>query len=224
MNFGEYMQRFYSLLLSIHNNNNNDIINLKMPDHSETKVPKLYMVLLGSKAPGRNVEQHDYFFGIGASLKELLPEMQAFWPEAKEGLHIDAWRQVSAVEGYTIHITARDRSAPPADQKKLFFINLGGYLHGHFEEQHHIHLTVQNDQASAIQEAKRTAFYKTNSIKSGLSHIDDKYGIDVDDIYRIDDLLSPDQKDKYGISILPGSKLPEDEIHLGYLKLDKPMM
>ncbi|MES2688941.1 MAG: DUF1543 domain-containing protein [Bacteroidota bacterium] len=195
-----------------------------MPDNFEIKAAKLYMVLLGSKAPGRNVEQHDYFFGIGASLKALLPEMQAFWPEAKASLHIDAWREVSAVDGYTILITARDRPASLANSPKLFFINLGGYLHGHFEEQHHIHLTVQNDRVSAIQQAKRTAFYKTNSIKGGLSHIDDKYGIDVDDVYRIDDLLNADQKEKYAISILPGSRLPEDEIHLGYLKLDKLMI
>jgi hypothetical protein len=34
---------------------------------------KLFMLLLGSKAPGRHVEQHDFFFGIAASLRELVP-------------------------------------------------------------------------------------------------------------------------------------------------------
>lgn len=178
------------------------------------------MVLLGSKAPGRTVEQHDYFFGIGTQLEELVPEMKAFWPEAQNGLHIDAWREIRRVGDYEIRIVMRDQSVF-SNAGKLFFINLGGYLEGHFEEQHYVRLTVQTGQALAIQEAKRTPFYKTNSIEGGLSHIDDKYGVDVDDIYNIEDLLSPAEKEKYAISILPAVDLPEDKIHPGYLKLDK---
>jgi hypothetical protein len=37
------------------------------------------MLLLGSKAPGRHVEQHDYFFGIASSLKEMVPAIKKFW-------------------------------------------------------------------------------------------------------------------------------------------------
>ena len=66
--------------------------------------PKLYMLLLGSKAPKRNVEQHDYFFGIATSLKELVPEIKAFWPEAGASIHVDGWREVNQVDGYEIKI------------------------------------------------------------------------------------------------------------------------
>ena len=41
---------------------------------------KLYMVMLGCTPKGRFTEQHDIFFGIGNSLKELIPNMKAFWP------------------------------------------------------------------------------------------------------------------------------------------------
>ncbi|MFD2289000.1 DUF1543 domain-containing protein [Pedobacter petrophilus] len=182
--------------------------------------PKLYMLLLGSKAPRRNVEQHDYFFGIATSLKELVPEIKAFWPEAGASIHVDGWREVNQVDGYEIKILPRE-AANEDSLHKLFFTNLGGYQSGKLAEQHYIVLSVKDDRASAIQEAKKTVFFKTNSIKGANAHIDEKYGIDIDDIYRVEEILSPVFKEKYHIQISPGSALPEDEIHLGYFKLDK---
>ena len=38
---------------------------------------------------------------------------------------------------------------------------------------------------------------------------------------KIEDILSDQAKQKYHIEIKPSSGLPEDEIHLGYFKLDK---
>ena len=181
---------------------------------------KLFMVLLGSKAPGRNVEQHDYFFGIAKTLKELLPDIKAFWPEAGNSIHLDGWREVTVVDGYEVKAIPKGETTLPSS-KKLFFINLGGYQSGKLEEQHYTVLTVQDDRVSAVQEAKKTIFFKTNTFKGAGSHIDEKYGIDVDDIYRIEDILSPLQKEKYHISITPAENLTEDEITLGYFKLDK---
>ena len=53
---------------------------------------KLFMLILGCRPPGRLTEQHDIFFGIGDELQDLLPAMFEFWPEAKQKVHIDAWR------------------------------------------------------------------------------------------------------------------------------------
>jgi len=181
---------------------------------------KLYMLLLGSKAPKRNVEQHDYFFGIARSLKELVPEIKAFWPEAGNSIHVDGWREVNSVDGYAVKVVLKEEAVAQSSQK-LFFINLGGYQADKLEEQHYIVLTVQDDRALAIKDAKQTVFFKTNSIKGANSHIDEKYGIDVDDIYRIEEILSPDYKDKYHIEITPNTELAADQIHLGYFKLDK---
>ncbi|MFD0793641.1 DUF1543 domain-containing protein [Mucilaginibacter litoreus] len=185
--------------------------------------PKLYMLLLGSKAPNRNVEQHDYFFGIAGSLKELVPEIKAFWPEAGTSLHIDGWREINNVDGYSIKVVPKDEKTDEAGPK-LFFINLGGYQPDKLEEQHYIMLTVQPDRISAVQDAKKTIFFKNSTIKTvkgANSHIDEKYGIDVDEIYRVEEILARHHKAKYHIQVIPGADKLQDEIHLGYFKLDK---
>ncbi len=84
------------------------------------------MVLLGSKPSNRTVEQHDYFFGIAASLQELVPQMIAFWPEAGSSLHIDGWREVTHVERHSVRIIPRNDSQGAGNGKRLFFVNLGG--------------------------------------------------------------------------------------------------
>lgn len=186
----------------------------------------LFMLLLGSKAPNRNVEQHDFYFGIASNLKELVPRIRAFWPEAGKSIHLDGWRQVRQVDGYSVHIEPRsDQTADLLEEgPKLFFINLGGYQTGKLEEQHYTVLGVFKDKADAIQNAKKTVFFREQSakgVKGANSHIDEKYGIDVDDVYRIEDILSADQKRQFTIRLTKEDTLEEDEIHLGYLTLDK---
>jgi len=181
---------------------------------------KLFMVLLGSKAKARNVEQHDYFFGIAQHLRDLMPAMRAFWPEAGNTLHIDGWREVTMVDGYRITISTQ--KSAHTYTKRLFFINLGGYMRGKLEEQHYTLLTVDDDRVRAANTSKQTAFFKTASVakvKGANSHIDEKYGIDVDDIYRIDDLLTDADKANFNIVLTPETDAPADEIHLGYLLL-----
>ena len=193
-----------------------------MNETTDGRAPlKLYQVLLGSKAPRRNVEQHDYFFGIGSSLKALIPQMQAFWPEAGNSLHVDGWREINTVDGHRVRVVLKTDHPEVNTSGKLFFINLGGYQTGKLEEQHYTILSVKEDRAQAVQDAKKTVFFKSNSIKGANSHIDEKYGIDVDDIYRIEDILSAELKQKYHILIHPEDGLAEDEIQLGYFKLDK---
>jgi hypothetical protein len=185
---------------------------------------KLFMLLLGCKPPGRHTEQHDVFFGIAASLHELVPQIQAFWPEPDK-IHIDAWREVNVVEDFEVRIIPRETGgnalAEPAN--KLFFINLGGYQEYKFEEQHYILLTVKRDRASAFKEAKETLFFKHNHFEEANSHIDDKYGIDVDDLYQIEDILTPELKEQYQIELVPAYGLREDQISLGYLRLSSLM-
>jgi hypothetical protein len=184
---------------------------------------KLYMLLLGSKAPGRHVEQHDFFFGVAHSLAELVPAIKTFWRGAVGNLHIDGWREVNTVDGYRIKVSVKDENSIPSDNK-LFFINLGGYTAGTLEEQHYVILSVKTERGQAIQDAKKAAFFKSNTIagvKGANAHIDDKYGIDVDDIYKIEEMLPAAHKDKYSIEITTGSDLPDDEVHLGYFRLDR---
>ncbi|WP_235832147.1 MULTISPECIES: DUF1543 domain-containing protein [Flavobacterium] len=43
-----------------------------------------------------------FFFGIGNSLKELIPHMNTFWPEAKGKLLIDTWREAFVMKSFSI--------------------------------------------------------------------------------------------------------------------------
>lgn len=182
-----------------------------------TKDLKLFMVMLGCKPKGRYTEQHDIFFGIGESLKELVPQMNHFWPEAKGHFHIDAWREVSQVDGYSITIKERQQDSDPL---QLFFINLGGYKENEFEEYHYKILAVTATKQEAIKKSKQSAFYKHCGFEGAPSHVDDKYGVDVDDIYSIEEILPEALKEKYQLHYTPSDTL-EDQLHIGYLKIDK---
>jgi hypothetical protein len=183
---------------------------------------KLYMMILGGRPAARNTEQHDIFFAIGTSLKELVPEIKAFWPEAKSNLHIDAWREVTSVDGCRVEVIERKHGGANSDRSgQLFFINLGGYKEGLFDEPHFKMLTVQKDKAQAVKHAKDTPFYKELSVPTpgGESHIDDHFGVDVDEVYNVKDILPTGQKELYSLSIMPQEGVAEDKLHLGYFKL-----
>jgi len=181
---------------------------------------KLHMIILGCRPKGRFTEQHDIFFGIGNSLSELIPQMKASWPEANGKIHIDSWREVTVVEDYSIEVIPKN--ILNESNKQLFFINLGGYKENEMEEFHYKILSVGETFAEASKKAKATSFYKHFGFKGATSHIDDKYGIDVDDIYNVKDILAIDLKEKYELRISKSEDdIPEDKLHIGYLKLEK---
>ncbi len=180
---------------------------------------KLYMIMLGCRPKGRYTEQHDIFFGIGKSLKELIPEMKAFWPEAKGQIHIDAWREVTAVDQFKIEVVAKGTVTKSKSQ--LFFINLGGYKENEFEEYHYKVLAVGESLSEATKKAKATTFYKHYGFKGATSHIDDKFGIDIDDLYNVKEILSLNLIEQFELQITAKENLIEDELHIGYLKIDK---
>ncbi|MEO6584124.1 MAG: DUF1543 domain-containing protein [Ferruginibacter sp.] len=181
---------------------------------------KLFMVLVGCSPAGRHTEQHDVFFGIAKNIRDILPQVVAFWPEAKGKLHLDAWREVNHVDGYTVEVVENKSTA---DEAQLFFINLGGYKKNEFEEFHYKMLVAAVDKGQAIAQSKKTAFYRHTGFKGATSHIDDKYGVDVDDIYSIGDILPKYTKEQFSLQITKATQnFIEDEIHLGYFKLDNP--
>jgi len=179
---------------------------------------KLFMLLLGCKPKGRHTEQHDTFFTIGKSLKEIIPDIEAFWPDGGR-IHIDAWREVNTVEGYRISITKKKE--PTEKTTQLFFLNLGGYKPGEFEEYHYKMIVAAKDKATAILQAKQSAFYLHTGFKGASSHIDDKYGVDVDDCYDIEDILPAAVKEKFSIKLIPSKKAATDPLKIGYTNLSK---
>lgn len=180
-------------------------------------MPKLFMLLIGATPPDRNIEQHDVFFGVGETLKDLVPDVTAFWP-GNNKLHFDAWREVTSVNGFKIEVVSKDDSSQ-ANPCRLFFINLGGYKQNEFEEFHYKMVVAATDKGEAINLSKKTAFFRHTGFKGATAHVDDKYGVDVDDVHEIAEILPPSAKEKYRIVVTPESTIPEDEIHLGYFKL-----
>lgn len=176
------------------------------------------MVLLGGKPDGRHTEQHDMFFGIAEKLQDLVDDFVTFWPEMRGKMHIDCWREVTQVDGYNVCIEPKTNTDHGS---QLFFLNLGGYKPNDFEEYHYKMLVAAEDKSKAIQSAKQTAFFKHYSFDGATSHIDDKYGVDVDDIYHIEEILPEKMKSQYSIVLKPALEKQEDELHIGYLKMDR---
>ena len=185
---------------------------------------KLYMVMLGCRPDGRFTEQHDIFFGIGESLNALVSDMKSFWTEAKGKIHIDAWREVTAVDGFKITVIDKSLIKNEAEkQNQLFFLNLGGYKPNEFEEYHYKILTVAPTLSLATKTAKATTFYKHCGFKGAISHIDDKFGIDVDDFFNVKDILNLNVKQKYSIKISKSNSeiIHDDALNIGYLPISK---
>jgi hypothetical protein len=179
--------------------------------------PKLYMVLLGCKPPGRHTEQHDVFFGIAAQLRDLIPDFKTFWPEAKGKLHVDGWREVQNVNGYRMQLVPRERALPQTI--KLFFINLGGYKPGEFEEFHYKMLVAAPSKAEAVRYAKQTAFFKHTGFAGANAHIDDQYGLDVDDVVEVEEILPAKLREQLALQFEELNGLSDDRMYLGYYKL-----
>lgn len=180
----------------------------------------LYMLLLGGRPKGRNIEQHDIFFGIAQDLKELIPEIKAFW-KGGHNIHIDAIRIVKKVDDYNVSVV-ENNGLQNETLPKIFFLNLGGYKAGHFEEFHYKMLTAASGAQQAAHIAKQTAFFLHTGFDNATAHIDNRYGVDVDDIFEIKDILSPEVKSRFSIVLTKETtgSLPEDEMLLGYFPLN----
>lgn len=187
----------------------------------------LFMVQLGGRPKGRLIEQHDVFFGVANQMSELIDDINNHWPEVNNKWHVDSYRAITKVGNHTVKLIESDNQAAPDNGLKLFFINLGGYQQGSFEEFHYKLLVVATSQADAIKQAKQSDFYKQFTFKdktspfNAASHIDDKFEVDIDNIYNVNDLVSNIQ-----ILIEPMinnshelTNADEDKEYVGYLSI-----
>ena len=177
---------------------------------------KLFYVIVGATPNGRNIEQHDVFFGIAEKIEDLFPEIKAFWKGAK--VHIDCWQTLDFVDSYEIKVVPRN--SENSNPSQLFFINLGGYKIGFFEEFHEQHIMVGNSMSEVIKRVKKTPFYQNMGFQGAVSHVDNKHGVDIDDIYAIHDLLSPISKEKFAIELMKSERNDvQNHAEIGYLKI-----
>lgn len=153
---------------------------------------------------------------MASQLNELIADINNHWPEVKNKWHIDSYRAISRVNNYAIKLVEANEQVERHSDLKLFFINLGGYQQGSFEEFHYKLLVVTANQADAIKQAKQSEFYKQFTFKdkdppfNAASHINDKFEVDIDDIYNVNDLLSNVQ-----LLIEPIVEIGENNIEIG---------
>ena len=192
-------------------------------------MPELFMIKIGGRPKGRLIEQHDMFFGVGERIGDFIDAINIHWPEVKNAWHLDAYRQVTLVDNHRIKwhptVAIQENSAEADSAKlKLFFINLGGYLAGEFEEFHHKLLIVAPSQAEAIKQAKNTDFYQQYSFNdkntpfNAAAHIDDKHRLSIMPLAN-DELAL--EKAALLEQTIPAETISEYKSYIGYLSLRK---
>jgi hypothetical protein len=114
--------------------------------------PALFLVVLGGRAPGCHIELHDVRFVAGATLEATIPELRRQWFGRREGLHLDAYMAVRAVDGWAVRLGCEPAAPRP---ERLWFVNLGAYRPDSLAELHQFGLVVARSPQAAKAAAKR---------------------------------------------------------------------
>ena len=115
------------------------------------KAQLLFLVVLGGRHGTSLIELHDVRFVAGTDIDETIPELRRQWFGRREGLHLDSYMAVRAVDGFTVSLAQEPPSPRP---ERLWFVNLGAYRPDCLAEQHHFGLVVARSAAGAKAAAK----------------------------------------------------------------------
>src|SRR5262245_13581307 len=96
---------------------------------------RLFAVFVGGKHERATIELHDVQFVVARSIEETIPALRQAWWGTPSSLHIDAYADLSLVDGYCITPVPQPHDAPTSGLG-LYFINTGGYRDGEFGEFH----------------------------------------------------------------------------------------
>ena len=144
--------------------------------------PTLFLVVLGGRSTSSHIELHDVRFVAGRSIEDTLPELRRQWFGRREGLHLDSFMAVRAVDGYAVRL-GREPSAPGPE--RLWFVNLGAYRPDSLAELHHFGLVVATSALAAKAAAKR------QWLQGALQQ-------HKDDLWAVDDCLAIEQLELLG--------------------------
>lgn len=108
-------------------------------------LPELFLAVLGGRAPSCHIELHDVRFVAAATIEGALPELRRQWFGRREGLHLDSYLAVRAVDGFAVSL----------GRERLWFVNLGAYRPDCLAELHHFGLVVARSPQAAKAAAKR---------------------------------------------------------------------
>ena len=184
----------------------------------------LFLVVVGGKSPKANIELHDDRWVIGTKIEDTFDQLRNDWFGSYHGFHIDSYKKIVSIDGYKINL--RKRSREPKNKilknkkisnKKLWFVNIGGYDPSSMKEKHEFGFVV----ASSPSEAKNKAKSKW-LIDSQKKHTDDIYTVksftDVDECEVIKNI------NDWEIELIPNcNHLEEKNVPdwFGYMRIDK---
>ena len=175
--------------------------------------PLLFLVVLGGRTATSHIELHDVRFVAGATIDATIPELRRQWFGRREGLHLDSYMAVRAIDGWAVSLGLQ----PPASRpERLWFVNLGAYRPDCLAELHHFGLVV----ARSPQAAKAAA--KGQWLAGGLQQ-------HKDDLCAVDDCLAIEQLELLGgerwhVQLEPhpeGLSQPQVPDWFGYRRIDR---
>ena len=185
----------------------------------------LFLVVVGGRSPKANIELHDVRWVIGTKIEDTFDQLREDWFGSINGLHIDSYKKINSIDGYKINLKNNEHRESKnkifkkvkIHNKKLWFVNIGGYDPSSMQEKHEFGLVV----ASSSLEAKNKAKSKwlTNFRKK---HKDDIYEVrsftDTDDCEVIKYIKN------WEIELVPKEHYIEEKIipdWFGYMRIDK---
>ena len=185
----------------------------------------LFLVVVGGRSPKANIELHDVRWVIGSKIEDTFDQLRNDWFGSYSGLHIDSYKKIESIDGYKINLRNKENNEPKNKtfkkekfpNKKLWFVNIGGYDPSSMQEKHEFGFVV----ASSPSEAKNKANSKW-LIDSQKKHTDDictvKSFTDVDECEVIKNI------NNWEIELIPNvNHLEEKNIPdwFGYMRIDK---
>jgi hypothetical protein len=143
-----------------------------------TGEPTLFLAVLGGRTTRSHIELHDVRFVVGRCIDDTLPELRRQWFGQRQGLHLDAWMGVRAIDGWCVRVVRGDLPASPEPvsprPERLWFVNLGGYRADALAELHHFGLVVARSAQAAKAAAKRQWLQEAlQQHKDDLAAVDD---------------------------------------------------
>ena len=131
---------------------------------------KLFIVYLGGSAPKANIELHDIQFVVGDTIEDTYEQLRQNWFGTVKGLHLDSYKALKGGDGYKISL----EDNPQSSNKKLYFVNLGGYDESKLNELHEFALFVASDKNEDKEKAKNSLLRSSiHQHKDNLMEVDD---------------------------------------------------
>ena len=185
----------------------------------------LFLVVVGGRSPKANIELHDVRWVIGSKIEDTFDQLRNDWFGSNNGFHIDSYKKIDSIDGYKINLINKESREPQnkiskkgrISNKKLWFVNIGGYDPNSMQEKHEFGLVV----ASSFSEAKNKA--KSNwLIDCKKKHKDDIYV--VEDFTDVDDCEVIKNIGNWEIELIRNDNHVEEKNipdWFGYMRIDK---